>query len=189
MWPLPFVDILYSIKKMLGFQRSVHASLNLLCFHFVSGAKEAWQRLRRKSLARLQSSSPVLISETVVEWSFTFLSGNPTLKGDLIRKLWTEPLWSICFSSGSWCRKETLTSSLLLTFSVFFMKPSCGVLEDAFLNSSTPHSDALLGPSEEPCCLPVHGSPYRNGCHVFIIHCFGNERPFSRSYYLKKNAF
>lgn len=32
--------------------------------------------------------------------------------------------------------------------------------------------DSLLGPVEEPSCPPVHGFPYRNGCHGFIIHRF-----------------
>lgn len=53
----------------------------------------------------------------------------------------TFPLWRICLSSGSWWRKETLSSfssSLLLSISVFSPKPSFGLREDAFLNSSYP---------------------------------------------------
>lgn len=112
------------------------------------------------------------------QWSFTFLSGHPTLKGDSIRKLWTDHL-SPC-GEFAWARvhgggKRPSPPS----------PPPCSSLSQCFPQSLplvwgrmpfwtplTPPLDALLGPVEEPSCPPVHGFPYRDGCHGFIVHRF-----------------
>lgn len=156
-FPVCFQEVTLLFKSKY---RCIHNPLLMFFFRGKRGLAET----PKKELAQ----TPVLIScadqwDSVIDWSFTLLSGNPKLKTGLFRKLWTDstsPLVLNLFELGFMSEER---DPLLLPASPYLsVFPEIILWFEGRMPFWTPLS-SFRWFVEEPSCPPVHGFSNTNG--------------------------